>query len=38
MAEKPIIAAIVALAILPLWAFSSGSRAIGIGAFMMQGA
>ncbi len=31
-----ILAAILALPILPLWAFSSGSLAIGVGAFLMQ--
>ncbi|MGF7187549.1 MFS transporter [Robbsia andropogonis] len=31
-----IIAALLSLPVLPLWAFSSGSIAIGIGAFMMQ--
>ena len=31
-----IIAAFLALPVLPLWAFSSGSWAVGIGAFLMQ--
>lgn len=31
-----IIAAILALPVLPLWAFSSGSLSVGVGAFLMQ--
>jgi len=31
-----IVAALLALPVLPLWAFSSGSLAIGLGAFLMQ--
>ncbi|EHC93978.1 Putative metabolite transport protein [Salmonella enterica subsp. enterica serovar Senftenberg str. A4-543] len=34
--KKRLIAAFLALPVLPLWAFSSGSFTIGLGAFLMQ--